>query len=181
LQDLDWSDFVYLIGCPTEIVENDSLGIECDDSFGNMAPKVAAACSYALMQNVEHMLVCDDDTYARPERLIKSGFEKHSYVGFMRTSGLDYNGGVPYAQGHAFWLDARSMEYVVNSPEMQMGIIDDGAVGRALIDKVPFCHDWRYEPGPNCPRFPEPSNNVITTHKCLPDVMLRMDKLWRHK
>lgn len=151
------------------------------DDFKDIAPKVRIACRYALDTNVEHMLVCDDDTYARPERLIKSGFEKHDYVGFMRTSGLDYNRGVPYAQGSAFWLSARAMERIVTSTVMVPGIIDDGAVGQALVDKVPFVHDHRYWPGPNAEIVPDKNNNVITTHKCLPDVMRRMHMPWRTK
>lgn len=182
LTQLDWADYIFLLGQPVTIATPaDTLLCDCSDAFENIAPKIVAACSYALGQNVTNLLVVDDDTYARPERLIKSGFERHDYVGFMRTSGLDYNGGVPYAQGHAYWLSEKAMEYVVHSPEMRPGIIDDGAVGRALIDKVSFDHDWRYEPGPHCPRIPEKNNNIITTHKCLPDVMLRMHRPWATK
>lgn len=169
LRHLD-ADFFYLIGNPTPQNGGPTLPevLSCDvsDEFENIAPKIKVACRYALDENADFLFVCDDDTYVRPDRLLRSGFIHGDYIGFMRTSGLDYNKGVPYAQGSAYWLSARAMELVVLSSVMQNGIIDDGAVGQALVDKVPFTHDWRYEPGPHPIRRPLPENNLITTHKC---------------
>jgi hypothetical protein len=177
LPELD-ADFFFLIGNPVP-VGNDFLYCQTSDAFADIAPKVFLACKYALDENITNLCVCDDDTYIRPERLMQSYFWKGDYIGFMRTSGLDYNQGVPYAQGSAFWLSERSMEHIVQRPDIMVpGVIDDGAVGRCLIDKVRFTHDWRYEPGPYPERAPAPGNNVITTHKCLPAQMLAVHKAW---
>ncbi len=72
------------------------------------------------------------------------------------------------------------MEQVVLHKEiMRPGVIDDGAVGQCLVDRVPFTHDWRYWPGPDsCEHTPLPQNNTITTHKCLPAQMKVAHKPW---
>jgi hypothetical protein len=176
------TDYFFILGKP-RLVDADSLSCNVSDAFADIAPKIKYACLYALDNKVDFMFVCDDDTYVRPERLLSSGFEKHDYVGHMRTDGLDYNKGIPYAQGSAYWLSARAMEIVAQSPIMGPGIIDDGAVGQALIDKVPFTHDWRYKPGPypTIEELPHPENNVISCHKCLPDLMRTAHKPWKGK
>lgn len=186
LQNLDWAEYFYVIGKPTpadgSFVKN-ALICEVSDAFENIAPKIVCACEYALEENAAHLFIGDDDTYVQPTRLLHSGFEKHDYVGFLRVGPLGYNGDVPYAQGSAQWLSARAMEYIVKSPLMaEEGVIDDGAIGRTLIDKVAFVHDWRYEPGPFWyNRTPRPENNIITTHKCLPEDMLRAHDPWRKR
>lgn len=186
LPELDWADFFFITGNPTPGMGGptitDTLACNVSDEFANIAPKIRCACMYALDNNAEHLFVCDDDTYVRSDRLLQSGFQKHDYVGFLRVGPLGYNGDVPYAQGSAYWLSARAMELIILSPEMREGVIDDGAVGRALVDKVGFVHDWRYEPGPFwANRRPLPQNNIITTHKCLPDEMPRAHDPWRKK
>jgi hypothetical protein len=62
---------------------------------------------------------------------------------------------------------------------MGFDIIDDGAVGQALHRKVPFTHDDRYQPGPVW-IDPASDPDLITTHKCLPDVMRRLHEARRH-
>lgn len=183
LPELD-ADFFWILGNPTPAnggpVIMDSFSCDVSDAFENIAPKILHACHYALNENVEHLFVCDDDTYVQPKRLAESGFWNFDYVGHLRVTGLDYNKNIPYAQGSAYWLSARSMEQIVLRPDiLKNGIIDDGAVGQALIDKVPFTHDWRYEPGPFADRAPLKGNNVITTHKCLPNIMWYVHDQWR--
>lgn len=178
------TDFFYLIGNPTPgnggPVITDALACDVSDAFENIAPKILYACMYALSSNITNLFVCDDDTYAFYSRLMKSGFEKLDYVGHMRTDGIDYNQNIPYAQGSAYWLTARSMEHIVKRSDiMRGGIIDDGAVGQCLIDKVPFTHDCRYHPGP-APIAPDSRNNVITTHKCQPAMMRQVHEHLRH-
>jgi hypothetical protein len=186
LPQLDWAEYRFLIGGPHVPGKEvpDSLMCDCDDSFQNIAPKIVAACGYGLQSNVEAMLVCDDDTYARPDRLLKTYLAdirgKLDCVGFLRTSGVDYNNGIPYPQGSAYWLSKRAMEYVVCSREMKPGVIDDGAVGRALDGKVLLSHDRRYEVGPyvTFETAPHPKNETITAHKALPDVMYQLHRPW---
>lgn len=181
LQNLD-NDFFFVVGRRHDgmVVMPDAITADVSDDFENIAPKIIVACKYALEENTDNLFVCDDDTYVVPERLLDSGFANGEYIGFMRTSGLDYNKGVPYAQGSAYWLSARSMEWVLRNQHILCnGIIDDGAVGQALIDHVPFTHDWRYNPGPVPERIPLKGNNLISTHKCLPKSMRFVHEQWR--
>lgn len=184
LPQVDWADRVFLLGRPVPgAIPSNVLACDVSDAFTDIAPKVAVACMYALANNFTHLFVCDDDTYVRPDRLAKCGYENHDYIGFMRVNGIDYNKGIPYAQGSAFWLSARAMEIVATSPVMQPGIIDDGAVGQALIDKVAFVHDYRYQPGPNITFdiAPHPTNKIITAHKAQPALMHTLHKPWGKK
>lgn len=172
LPELDTDFFFVIGGAPT--TEEDVLYCQVPDTFSSIAPKIWAACTYALEEGVTNLFVCDDDTYVRPDRLLASDFEKGDYIGFVRTDG------VPYMQGSAYWLSERAMEHVVLHKElMRPGVIDDGAVGQCLVDRVQFVHDWCYQPGPNgLENPPLPQNNIITTHKCLPDTMRHVHAPW---
>lgn len=166
-------EFFFILGQPLPNLDalgfhQDTLHCDVSDSFKDIAPKVACACLYALEQNITNLLVCDDDSYIVFDRMMKSGYEKFDYVGHMRTDDIDYNRGVPYAQGHAYWLSAYSMERVAkNRGLMRPGIIDDGAVGQALDGLVPLTHDRRYRPGP-VPTLPFPDSDFVSLHKCDP-------------
>ena len=178
------TDFFYLIGEPCDAPLKDTLFCrELSDAFENIAPKVLTACFYALQENITNLFVCDDDTYAVYARLMKSGFEKLDYVGHMRTDDIDYNDGVPYAQGSAFWLSERSMNRIVEKKDfgtlLRNGVPDDLAIGKRLIDHVPFTHDWRYTPGPE-PLQPSPQNVIITAHKCNPSMMRSIHDVCRN-
>ena len=178
-------DFFFLMGDPVPTGGRDMLYCRCSDAFADIAPKILCACRYALEENTPYLFVCDDDTYVCMERLRRSNFWRGDYIGFMRTdTNPSQNLGIPYAQGSAFWLSARSMEWICrNEHLMRPGVIDDGAVGQCLVDKVPFTHDYRYEPGPNPMnergwRTPMPNNNIISAHKCSPVQMLMAHNLW---
>ena len=198
---MEW-DYFYLVGnCPPGVAPSVTPGdrsiLECDvsDEFPNIAPKVWCACRYALESNITNLFLCDDDTYVCWPRLKAAGcLRRLDYVGWVRPEPvrIDYQGAgqyeqqlwskrprTPYIQGSAYWLSERAMEHVVKATDiMQPGVIDDGAVGLVLVDKVPFTHDWRYEPGPAPNRRPLKGNNVITTHKCLPAMMQQVHGDW---
>lgn len=162
LKDVD-CDFFFLVGDPAP-AGNDFLYCQgASDEFRNIAPKVLTACEYALSEGVTNLLICDDDSYIRWRAMMRSGFEKHHYVGHMRTDDIDYNQGIPYAQGHAFWLSEYAMRHVVNNRAvMTDGVIDDGAVGKALDGWVPLTHDRRYWSGPT----PTIEAGLVSIHKC---------------
>lgn len=183
---LDWADSLFLIGQPTPAqgapVLDDSLACNVSDEFPNIAPKVRCGFAFALEHNYDFAFVCDDDTYVVPERLRTSNYWRYDYTGFVRTYPYAYNNiARPYIQGAGYWVSARAMVQAVCSPIMlRPAVIDDGALGHALYGKVPFVHDDRYEPGPDWhDRYPERGNNVITTHKCLPNEMPALHDLWR--
>lgn len=177
-------DFFYLIGSPTPAqggpVIPDSMACDVSDDFSSIAPKIDCACRYAMDENITNLFVCDDDTYVVASRLLKSGFARLDYAGWVRPGGDIANGFVPYMQGSAYWLSARAMEHIIKSGEMHNNIIDDGAVGRALYGKVPFTHDARYQPGPVASLILE-SNDFISSHKADPITMKRLHSFWSKK
>lgn len=174
-------DYVYLLGRSTTPQEITGPAIISDlpDDFENIGPKVHAACNYAYHGGVDWLFVCDDDTYVHPGRLMGAIPYGLDYVGWYRPNGHPMLGMVPYIQGSAYWLSRRAMEAVVNSRTMLQTGPDDCLLGVTLWNKVPFTHDGRYEPGPNHERFPTVFNDVVTTHKCLPNVMPMLhDIIW---
>ncbi len=186
LPDVEW-DYFYLVGnCPPgvrpSVTDDDRRVLQCDvsDEFPNIAPKIWCAARYALESNITHLFVVDDDTYVCSSRLVQAFRPRLDYVGWVRPEGIPWNGiHLPYMQGSAYWLSERAMEHVVQATDvMRPGVIDDGAVGAALANKVPFTHDYRYECGPEPWRRPMKSNNVITTHKCLPARMHEVHMDW---
>jgi hypothetical protein len=173
----DWDAF-FVIGdrnTAAKDIGSDVLACDVSDAFANIAPKVKCAVEYAIQERITNLLICDDDTYLVPERAAESGFEHIDYMGHMRTDCLDYNKGFPYAQGSCYWLGQIAMHHIACDKEhMTNGVIDDGAVGRVLDGKVPFTHERRFYPGPDClGNIPHANRNAtISTHKCLPKQML---------
>jgi len=161
-------DFFFVIGNPTPgnggPVIMDSLACDVSDAFKDIAPKVLAAVTYSLEQNVTNLVVIDDDTYLCWPRLASSGFQKFDYLGFVR----DYDFNV-YMQGACFTLSERAMERIMkNSHCMTNGIPDDVAVGRCLYGEVPFTHEHRFAVGvpyPESTCWPQKGNDAISAHK----------------
>jgi hypothetical protein len=148
------------------------------DDFANIAPKVWYACRQALQARVTNLFVCDDDSYVVPARLLSTDFAKHDYIGFVRSHCTP-----PYMQGSSFWLSERAMHFIVAQPEkMGIGIPDDVAVGRCLYGNVPFVHEHRFavaDPYPQQDKWPAQRNDIISCHKCLPDVMHKVHEHWQ--
>ena len=175
-------DFFFILGAPRPATgapewTSEILATDAPDTFDSIAPKVECACRYALDSNVANLFLCDDDTYAAARRLLKSGYRKHDYIGFVRPYGDVANGNVPYIQGSAMWLSEAAMTRIVLSGEMRSKIIDDGAIGRALYGKLAYTHDARYWPGPHREKVPAANNDIITTHKCDAKQMLAVHEM----
>ena len=172
-------DHLFLVGNGPACPMFDCGRLHCpgSDSFADIAPKVWYACKQALAAGITNMFVCDDDTYLVPERLLNSDFEKHDYVGFVRNHCTP-----PYLQGSSFWLSERALRFIAAQPEkMHNGIPDDVAVGRCLYGNVPFVHEHRFsvgDPYPQQDKWPALHNDVISCHKCLPDVMRKVHEHW---
>ena len=184
LRDFD-GEYFFLVGKPCQPARGitvpwcNTLWCPVSDAFADIAPKVWHACKHALEENITNLFICDDDTYVRPDRLLKSGFQNADYIGWVRPTwmrnGIEYN--EPYIQGSAVWLSERAMAHVVESKVMVPGVIDDGALGRALAGKVFLTHDSRYYPGPVAPLITE-NNNLISSHKMLPEQMRSAHRQW---
>ena len=163
-------DFFFVVGGP-QTANLDTLHVlGASDAFQDIAPKVWTACVAALNDNVTNLVITDDDTYLCWPRLLKSGFEKFDYLGFVRNYDTP-----PYMQGSCFCLSERAMDIILkNKRYMVNGVPDDVATGRCLYGQIPFTHEHRFaigEPYPSRLRWPQASNDIIAAHKIrLPDM-----------
>ncbi len=175
LQELD-EDFFFVVGDPEPSAPDMLYARGCSDAFADIAPKVLAACEYALSENVTNLCILDDDTYLRPERLLNSGFEKFDAIGFVRTQL-----GWPYLQGSCFCLSSLAMQAVIKHADLMVnGVPDDVALGHCLYaEGISFTHEHRFVVGDPTPsRVPHANNDVISCHKCLPPSMRRVHHEW---
>ena len=157
------ADFFFVVGDPAP-KGKDFLYIRgASDEFQDIAPKVLGAVQYALDSSVTNLVISDDDTYFCWSRLMKSGFYKFDYLGFVRS----YNP-IPYQQGSFFCLSERAMERIMkNKRHMRNGIPDDVAVGNCLYGEVPFTHEHRFSVGAPYPAprmWPAKVNDIIAAH-----------------
>lgn len=182
---LTWADHFFVVGrhaqinrkpfAPKDHLSNmtdepDLLILDVADDFRNIGPKVRAACQWAITREFDTLVVVDDDTYLRPERLHQFVEENADadYIGFSR---FDFHTDRPtYQQGNCFVLSREAARIAATAPEMN-GFPDDPSLGKALDDKVIWRNTARFYPGPNPEVWPEQGNNLIATHKCLPEMM----------
>lgn len=174
-----------MVGEGPKLNEENLVQFPVPDNFGNMAPKVAKACEFAV-KFYDWVVVCDDDTYVVPERLEAAltqgyGYEDYAqdYIGWRREDGgQQYNW--PYVQGSCYWLSKRAAQEVAVSSIMRPGIPDDVAVGKVLgLVGIEIISDSRYYPGPVAGNGrPKPTNDIISTHKCLPETMQHIHRAW---
>jgi hypothetical protein len=167
LKNVDTDFFFILGGQFPDVHTTDVLWCNFSDAFENIAPKVLYGVEYALENNITNLCVCDDDTYIHWPRMLKSGFEKLDYLGFVRS----YSD-TPYMQGSCYWLSEPAMACIANHKhnrqKMKDGVPDDVAVGQCLYGSFPFTHEHRYSVGmpyPELSCIPRHDNNIIACHK----------------
>lgn len=126
----------------------------------SMTDKLKQKMNFALEQGFyDYMFSCFPDTYARPERLLLSGFENFDYFGsvFKHPS----PGATLYCQGGAgYFLSRKAMEIATSNPTSYLN--DDCWLGDVLSrEDVSLGHteDFRQWAG-----SPLRSNNVVTSH-----------------
>lgn len=170
----EWADYKFFVGrhkplkyygdvCESLYGESDVHSFNVDDGFKNIAPKIKCIMGWALDHKYETVVVVDDDTYLRPERL--ENFVQDSlsadYIGFERQGSQHYMQGACYiVSEHAMWGLSKGRKLVE-------GIADDVAVGVELdwVHEYTWQHSNRFWPGAE-PRRITVSNDLISTHKC---------------
>jgi hypothetical protein len=166
-----WADYKFIVGrhkplryfadvCENYTGEQDLLAFDVDDSFKNIAPKIQRLMEWADLQGYARVVVVDDDTYIRPERLREflATVTNYDYVGFERT------GNQHYMQGSCYIVSKFAMIALAGSPDLVEGVADDVRVGEILSPCI-WKHSDRFWPGAE-PRRIHMSNDLISTHKC---------------
>lgn len=148
----------------------DEVWLDVPDWKGYLSQKSLEIVRWAFNHDYDYIWKADVDTYCSLDRLLASGFECFDYVG--HRGGMHQWRGRPvcYAQGGAgFWLSRRAMQAFITADQAAIPFRDaeDIRTGWLLEEHGILLHqDDRYEPYRGIARAPEPSNDVISTHKC---------------
>ena len=82
-----------------------TLGV--DDSYQGLCEKTRAICRYAVQYDYEWLVVCDDDTYVRTERLSPPDCDYGGYVGPENSF---------YCAGSFYWLSRKAFSLIAETP-----------------------------------------------------------------
>ncbi|VVB51626.1 Uncharacterised protein [uncultured archaeon] len=155
--------------------------IECvavPDDFKNIGPKIQRMAQWAVEEKASHLIVADDDTYWRPER-VKALLRRTEKIGadvcaHMRVDPI-------YPQGSFYVLRPKAYTALAGSLLMDVATVpDDVLVGRVLLNHVVWHHTNDIHVGPRwSEQQPRPCNDIVSTHKCLPADMLHAHELWK--
>lgn len=132
------------------ITENEDWAMTC---------RLKAKVRWAFSRDYDYIFSCFPDTYARPDRLLSSGFEKFDYLGnvFKHSS----QGATPYCHGGAgYFIGRRAMECVLEEESSYLN--DDCWLGDVLYRKgISRGHseDFKQYAG-----SPVKDNTIITSH-----------------
>lgn len=154
---------------------------EVDDAFGDLSKKTQHSLRWAYEQQYDYVYRCFPDTYCRPERLVRCGFEANDYYGDFRGEHCTPDN---YASGGpGYWMSRRAFELVLNAPIIGpeatgkhtrvWPYAEDLWVGQVLnwhrnlglkyFDDNRFINRGTNQAGPLA------SNSIISTHLSYPD------------
>jgi len=118
-------------GPDSYVPREDEVVFDCGDGYLDLPEKAIKTFFWALEHGYDYLCHIDDDTYARPERLLASGFERFDYVGRLRGSSGIYP--APYCSGFCYWLTRRAMHAVVRA-QWNGDTADDRWIGNVLYE-----------------------------------------------
>lgn len=175
-QDIDIKFFIG--GVPQRQALPDEIFANCRDDYKGLPSKIQEAVRWALNNNYTNIWKCDDDTYARPERLLIAAEADKQYIGCYRQPTHGYPAGW-CAGGPGYWLNQETMDIIANA------IIDDDAedrfISKALFRKdIVGEHDNRYKLVmlSKLPELPKAGNNIISACEFTPDQMHVVHDMW---
>ena len=148
--------------------EPNMLILPVSDARMDLSPKIKGACEWALENGYTQMVVLDDDTFVDTARLAdyceRAFALGKDYVGFQGPNR-------EWMSGSAYIISISAMRILSVAPELKDNTHDDIQTGLALKGRVIWEHTEKFNVGPVPEPLPLPDNEIITAHKCLPDVM----------
>lgn len=115
----------------------DEVVLDVPDAYAGLSEKVQAICRWARGHSCDRVLLCDDDVYVSPERLL-AGWGTAEYAGRLR--GPDGGFRAPYASGFAVWLGAQALAALEAAPP-PADRRDDRWMGNCLLEAGIPCQD----------------------------------------
>jgi hypothetical protein len=140
--------------------QDDEILVPCPDGYLYMGHKTWHSHRWALDRGFEHIFQCFPDTFIDVDKLMKSRFEDHSFIGAPIGS---TGGKLKFAAGGCgYWLNRKATEIVLATKPDDWA--EDRWVGKALGDQgVYLWHDNNYG---DKNRQPRTNNAFITQHLC---------------
>jgi len=121
----------------------DEVFLDVDDSYNGLPDKIKAVCKWSLEHGYKHVFKVDDDVLVFPDRLLRSGFRSHDFIGSFRGPSGGYLAGYP-SGGPGYWLSEKAMRIVADA-KPNGDWAEDRFVGNALAQAGIKCHnDQRY-------------------------------------
>lgn len=141
----DRADVRFFVGRGEGELPEDTIALNCDDSYHGLPEKVREIIRWAYASGYEYVLKCDDDVVLNPKALLDSGYDHHKYSGrFNRPANhLD-----PYEvpMGFNYWLSRECMEILKDS-ELPKDYDDEKWVAENLYRRgnIRLTRDPRYK------------------------------------
>ena len=63
------------------IPKSDEVILECPDDYHSLPLKTRAICKWATDKHVDHIFLCDNDTYVNPKKILTCGYQMYDYAG----------------------------------------------------------------------------------------------------
>lgn len=127
-------------------LKSDEVAVDCGDDYNSLPFKTRAICHWATTKNVDHILLCDTDTYVNAGNVLSCGYHRYDYVGKISKpigetfpyDAVDRNGVVdhipechPWASGGIGYFLSREAMFLI-SDTYPHGWAEDLWVGQVL-------------------------------------------------
>lgn len=63
------------------LLQSDEVEIDAADDYNSLPFKTRAICHWATGKNINHVFLCDNDTYVKSNALLTCGYQNYDYVG----------------------------------------------------------------------------------------------------
>lgn len=142
------------------------VNLDVPDDYGHLCRKMQAIIQWTYDHGYDYLFKCDDDVYVWPERLFRSGFEQHDYVGLKFRD--------RHITGAARWLSRKAMRIVLDNPLPDV-FDEDYWIWTRLTDAgITAVHDERYMVHKFGNGADWISNATISAAEYSPDLMCRL-------
>lgn len=198
VRNLDYRIFYGRGQAPTDL-QPDEVILDSDDAYRGLACKVHEIAKWAKKNGYTYVFKIDDDTFIRPERLVRAGYEGKEYIGMMLGATDKYHLQDYARGGTGYWLGPKALDALsrapMPNPDIPSEYAEDSWVGKTLkaagIKGEDDSARLRCMEGSGPGRSPRPNgnrawlkdvptlgNSYITCCECLGSEMLEVNNEW---
>jgi hypothetical protein len=74
-------DVKFFVGASFAKYESDEMHLKCLDDYNSLPLKTREICKWVSGKLIDHVYLCDTDTFLIPSKMLESGYEKYDYAG----------------------------------------------------------------------------------------------------